>query len=105
MKTAGDLIGILVKFPASMELGHDDFGGGDTFFGMDGDGDAAAIITDGARAVGVQNHLNAVGMSSEAFVDRIIDNLINHVMQARAVIRIANIHAGAFAVTPGSTSV
>jgi hypothetical protein len=44
----------------------------------------------------MQHNLYAVGMSGEALIDRIIDNFINHVMQAGAVICIANIHPRAF---------
>ena len=55
VQTAGDLVGILVEFSACMELGHDDLGPGNAFLGMDVDRNAAAIVFDRDRAVGVQD--------------------------------------------------
>ncbi len=37
------------------------------------------------------------GMSCQRFVDRIVHDLVDHMMQAGAVIRVADIHAGALA--------
>ena len=37
------------------------------------------------------------GVAGERLVDRVVDDLVDHVMQARAVIGVADIHAGALA--------
>ena len=66
MQAAGDLVGVLLEFSAGMQLGHDDFGRGDAFFLVDVDRNAAAIVAHGARAVGVQLHVDAVGDSRPA---------------------------------------
>ena len=97
MQAAGDLVGVLVEFSAGMQLGHDDFGGGHAFFLVDVGGDAAAIVAHGAGAVGVQHHVDAVGMAGQRFVHGIVHHFIDHVVQARAVIGVADIHAGALA--------
>jgi hypothetical protein len=80
-----------------MELGHDDLGGRDAFLLMDADRNAAAVIGDRARAVGVERHRDGVAITFERLVDRIVDDLVDHVVQARAVIGVADIHAGALA--------
>ena len=60
-------------------------------------GNAAAIVAHGAGAVGIERHVDAVGMAGQRLVDGIVDDFIDHVMQARAVIGVADIHAGPLA--------
>src|ERR1700685_4741984 len=54
VQAAGNLVRVLVEFSASVQLGHDDLGGGDAFALMDVDRDAAAIVAHGAGTVGVE---------------------------------------------------
>ena len=93
MQAAGDLVGVLLELSARMQLGHDDFGGGDAFAFVDAGGNAAAIVAHGAGAVGIQRHVDAVGIAGQRLVDGIVDDFVDHVMQARAVIGVADIHA------------
>ncbi len=60
---------------------------------VDVGGNAAAIVANGAGAVGVQHHIDAVGVTGQRFVDRIVDDFIDHVVQARAVVGVADVHA------------
>ena len=60
---------------------------------MDVGRDAAAVVAHGAGAVGVERHVDAVGIAGQRLVDRVVDDLIDHVVQARAVIGVADIHA------------
>ncbi len=97
VQAAGDLVGILVggvvELPAGMELGHDDLGGGDAFLLVNPGRDAAAIVLDRDRAVRVQGDQNPVAMAGQSLVDRIVRDLEHHVVEARAVVRVADIHA------------
>ena len=61
---------------------------------VDVDRDAAAVVGDRAGAVGVQRHLDPVGMAGQGLVDGVVHHLEDHVVQARAVIGVADIHAG-----------
>ena len=54
VEAAGDLVGVLVEFSAGMELGHDDLGGGHALPLVNVGGDAAAVVPDRRRAVGVE---------------------------------------------------
>jgi hypothetical protein len=54
VQAAGDLVGVLVEFPARVQLGHDDLGRRHAFFGVDLGGNAAAVIGHAGGAVGVQ---------------------------------------------------
>ncbi len=99
MEPARHLVGILVEFAAGVELGHDDFGsralGVLVVVVLDGGGNAAAIVGDRARAIGIERHGHPVGIAGERFVDGVVDDFIDHMVQARAIIGIADIHAGA----------
>ena len=80
-----------------MEHGHDDFGGRAAFLGLDVDRDAAAVVDDADRAVGVDRDDDVVAVAGERLVDRVVDDLENHVVQAGTVVGIADVHAGPFA--------
>ena len=97
MQTARDLIGVLVKFSASMQLGHDHFGGGNALALVYIGRNTAPVIGDCDRAIGIEDYPNLGRITAKRLINGIIDHLIDHVMQARAVIRIANIHARALA--------
>ncbi len=97
VQTARDFIGILVELAAGMQLGHDHFGSAATFCLVHVDRNTAAVIFHRYRAVLVDGDIDAVAMAGERFVDRVVEHFIDHVMETRAVIRVADIHAGAFA--------
>ena len=97
MQAARDLIGILVEFAARMQLGHDDFGGRNAFGRMDVGRNAASVIRHRHGAIGVQRHRHQIGMTGKRLVDGVVDDFIDHVVQAGTVIGIADIHAGPFA--------
>ena len=93
MQAARHLVGILVEFSARMQLGHDDFGRGNAFALVDVDRNAAAIVAHGDRAVGVEHDLHRGGVTGKRLVDGVVDDLVDHVMQAGAVVGVADIHA------------
>ena len=93
VQAAGNLVGILVEFSAGVQLGHDDLGGGHAFTLVDVGGDAAAIVAHGAGAVGIERDHDFLGEAGQRLVDGVVDDLVDHVMQARAVVGVADIHA------------
>ena len=97
VQTARNLVGILVELTPGMQLGHDDLGRRNALFRMDVDGNAAAVIGHGDRVVAVERHPHRIAISRQRFVDGVVDDFVDHVMQARAVIRIADVHAGPLA--------
>ena len=48
VQAARDLVGVLIEFPASMQLGHDDLGGRHALRLVDAGRDAAAVVGNGA---------------------------------------------------------
>ncbi len=93
VQAAGYLVGILVEFSAGMQLGHDDFGRRNTFAGMDAGRYAAAIVDHGHRAIGIERGDHFGGVAGERLVDGVVHDLVDHVVQAGAVVGIADIHA------------
>ena len=93
MQAARDLIGVLVEFSAGMQLGHDDLGRRHALALVDVDGYAASVVANRHGIVGVEDDFHQAGKTRERLVDRVIDDLVDHVMQARAVVGVADIHA------------
>jgi len=58
---------------------------------------AAAIVAHGAGAVRIEPDGDLGGVAGQRFVDAVIDRFVHHVMQAGAVIGVADIHARALA--------
>ena len=76
-----------------MQLGHDDLGRGNALALVNVDGNAAAVVAHGDGTVGVEHDFDRGGVARERFVDRVVDDFVDHVMQAGAVIGVADIHA------------
>src|SRR4029450_9008453 len=51
----------------------------------------------GPRPGGVESSRNLAGESGQGLVDGIVDDLIDHVMQTRAIIGVADVHTGTLA--------
>jgi hypothetical protein len=96
METARNLVSAFTEFTAGMEVCHDEFEGRDLVFWVDVDGDTAAIIFDGTGAIEVKGDGNVFAMTSEGFINGIIDNFENAVMET-SFEGITDVHIGAFA--------
>ena len=97
VQTARDLIGILVKFTASVKLGHNHLGRRYPLFLVDINRNTAAIIGHTHRAITVQNNFDNIAIPGQSFIDGVINNLIDHMVETGTVIGITNIHTRAFA--------
>jgi len=102
MQTARHLVSVaafvgVVELSAGVKLGHDHFGGGNPFLGVDIHRDAAPVVPDRDGIVGVDFHRDGRGMSRQSLVNAVVHDLIDHMVQARAVIGIADVHPRAFA--------
>jgi hypothetical protein len=97
VQSTRDLVGIIIKFTSGMQLRHDHFGCRNALFSVNINWNAAAIIGNRHRPIFIQPHLDNITMPGKRLINRIIDNLINHMMQPGTIIRVADIHAGALA--------
>ena len=97
VQTARHLVGVLVELTAGMEARHDHLGRRDTLLLVDRGRDATAVVAHRARAVGVQRDLHLIAIAGQGLVDRVVDDLIDHAVEARAVIGVTDVHAGPLA--------
>ncbi len=98
MQAARDLVGVghvvgFAELAAGMEVGHHDLGRGNAFALVDVGRDAAAVVAHGAGAVGVERDHDLLGETRERLVDGVVDDLVDHVVEAGAVVGVADIHA------------
>ncbi|MEY9097155.1 hypothetical protein ABIA24_000064 [Sinorhizobium fredii] len=54
---------------------------------------AAAVIRHGAGTIGIERDGDDVGVAGQRLVDRVVDDLVDHVVQTGAIVGIADIHA------------
>ena len=99
MQTAGNFVTGAAEFAARVEHGENDLGRAHALhlrIGMFIDRNASAVVDDFATPIGQQRDFNTRGMSGHCFIDRVVDDLIDQMMQARWTGR-TDIHAGSFA--------
>ena len=66
---------------------------------MDIGRDATAVVLDGHRVVVVDDDVDPIAVAREVLVDRVVDDLVDEVVQAGAVIGVPDVHARALADT------
>ena len=96
VEAAGDLVVRAVELAAGMQRGQDHLDGGTVLLGMHVDGNAAPVVRDGTRAVGVDGDLDVGTVAGQRLVDRVVHHLIDQMVEA-ARAGIADVHGGAFA--------
>ncbi len=93
VQAAGNLVTAAAELTAGMQDGHDHFRRRATLFLHDVDRDAAAVVHHRDAVVGVENHLHLGAIAGQGFVDGVVHHLEHHVVQAGAVIGVADVHA------------
>lgn len=96
VQAAGELIGTIAKFAASVQVRQHQLNGGDAFLGVDFHGNATAIVLDAKGAIAVNGDKDVFAVAGQEFVDGVVHNFKDAVVEA-ALIGEADIHAGAFA--------
>src|SRR5690606_27986751 len=97
VQAAGNLVAVVVELAAGMEHGEDHLGRRNALLLVDVHRHAAAVVGHGHRAVLEDPHDDVVGMAGQCLVDRVVDHLEHHVVQAGAVVDITDVHARALA--------
>ena len=94
MQASGDGVSGPAELAARMELRHDELDAGELGLAFGIHRDPAAVVADLDRAVGAQDHLDALGPSAHGLVDGVVDDLPHAVEQAAAVVG-PDVHPGA----------
>ena len=91
------VVGIVAELGAGVQRREDQLQGRFAELGVHVHGDAAAIVTDRHRVARlVQRHRDAVGVTVEVFIDGVIDDFPDQMVQS-LLVRIADIHRWPFA--------
>ena len=93
VQTTGDLVRVVVKFAAGVQHGHDYFRGGIALLVLSR-GNAPAIVDHRYRLVRMDGNGNLLTMPRQRLIDGVVHQFEYHVVQAGAVIGIADVHAG-----------
>ena len=85
MQTARDFVATAAKLATGMEDSEHHLGGAHALHlgvGMLIDRNASAVIGDFTTAVGHQGHFDASGVTGHCFINRVIDDFVDKVVQA-----------------------
>ena len=85
VEAARDLVAVAAELAAGVEHGHDDLERAlAALVRHRRDGDAAAVVGHGARAVRVEGDLDPVAVARERLVNAVVDDLVDEVVESRA---------------------
>ena len=102
VETAGGLVRTLLKLAAELEHRHHAFERGDLAIHLLGElrmpvcRNATAVVLDGHTAIDVDHDIHMLGKARHAFVDRIVDHLVDEMMETAGGV-VTDVHAEAFA--------
>ena len=96
VQTTGNGVAAAAKLTASVQHGHDDLNSGLVLGGVLIHGNTAAVILYANSTISLDGHVNFGGVTGECFVNRVIYDLVDQVVQTALSGR-ANVHAGALA--------
>ena len=82
MQATGHLVGGIFELAARMQNGEHHFSRGPTIRHRI-DRDAAAVVDDGDRVIDVDRDVDLVAKAGERFVDRVVDDLVDEMMESR----------------------
>ena len=97
VQAPGNLVAVVVELAAGMEFGQGDFRGASLRFvlvvPLDRRGNPTAVVDDRNRFVLMDGDLDVARELRERFVDRVVDDFVDEVVQAGAVGGVADVHA------------
>ena len=97
MEAARDLVRVVVELAARVEVRQDDLQRLAPVHGMGPDGDPAPVVFDGDRVVRVDDDGDRVAVPGLGLVDRVVHELGDHVVKARDVVGVPDVHPGPLA--------
>ena len=96
MQTAGDLVGGVIELPAGMQHGQNHLGSRTAFLRVDIHRNSTAVVRHRDGLIGMDGDRDVGAKAGQRFVDGVVDDLKNHVVETGAVIGVADVHSRAF---------
>ena len=81
VQTTGDSVTAAAELTTGVQNRHNDLNGGLMLRGVLVNGNTAAVIFDAYRAVLLDYNINAIRVTGERLVNRVINDLVNQVVQ------------------------
>ncbi len=97
VQAARDLVRGVVELAARVQDGEDDFRRRDPLLRMDIHRNSTAVVLHGDGLVGVDGDDDVGAVTGERLVDRVVQDLEDHVVQAGPVIGVTDVHSRALA--------
>ena len=91
VQAARHFVAVVIELTTGVQHGHDDLGCRDAFF-VSVYRNAATVVAYGDGLIGVDDNVDIGTVSREGFIDRVIDDFKDHMVEARAIVRITDIH-------------
>ncbi len=92
VQAARRLVGVGVELAARVQFGEYQLNGGAALLLVHVAGDATAVIGDRQRTVRLDRHVHPRRVAGLGLVQRVVDDLVGHVVQARAIVGVADVH-------------
>jgi hypothetical protein len=92
VEAAGDLVALAAELPTGVELRQHHRHSGQTLLRHHVDRDPGAVVRDRHGVVRMDSHVNRVGASRKGLVDRVVDHLVDEVVETSGARR-ADVHA------------
>ncbi len=93
VQAARHLVRRVVEFATGVQDGEDHLGRGDPLPRMDIHRNSTAVVRHGDRLIGVDRDLDVRAVAGQRFVDRVVDDFENHVVEAGPVVGVADVHS------------
>jgi len=90
VQTARILVALVIKFGASVQARQDQLDAGNFFFRMFIDRHAPTVVDDFERPILEQGHLNFLAMTSQRFVDTVVDDFMGEMIRPSRI----GVHTG-----------
>ena len=97
VEAAGDLVRVVVELAARVEVREDDLERLALVDRVGPDGDPAAVVLDRDGVVRVDDDADRVAVAGLRLVDRVVHELGHHVVEARDVVGVPDVHPGPLA--------
>lgn len=96
MQTTGHRVRAAAELAAGVQDGQDDLDGRDALGRVDADRDATAVVDHADTAVFTDGDVDGVAVPGEGFVDGVVDDLLDQVVQTAGPRR-TDVHTGTLA--------
>jgi len=87
------LIAVVIKFTPGVQGGHDHFRRRHLLLWVKVGRNTSTVVFNRNSFLGMDGDLHFIAVSGEGLIDRVVDQLLHHVVQSRAILGITDVHS------------